>query len=146
MDSSIPYMDSYHPPWTPRTVDPIDQWTSIKPELLLRSPCYRNTSTLDLISTHASPLRTRPACLSLKVQHHLSSRRLPPDYHGPLHGPPSAAGTHRRRRKGRQPTSRSHNPLIQETQLSAVEDCNLYILINYMHAYACIIYSRMPRQ
>ena len=60
----------------------------------------------------------------LKVQHHLSSRRLPPDYHGPLHGPPSAAGTRRRRRrrKGRQPTSRSYHPL---TQSSKGKDCNV---------------------
>ena len=58
--------------------DPLDQWTSIKPELLLRSPCYRNTSTLDLISTHASPLRTRPACLS--PSHCEKSTRLHPPH------------------------------------------------------------------
>ena len=57
----------------------------------------------------------------LKVQHHLSSRRLPPDYHGPLHAPPSAAGT-RCRRKGRQPTSWSYHPL---TQSSKGKDCNI---------------------
>ena len=59
---------------------------------------------------------------ALKAQHHLPSRRLPPDYHGPLHGPPSAAGTRRRRRKGRQPTSRSYHPL---TRSSKGKDCNV---------------------
>ena len=77
------------PTWTPRThpfsmdstntVDPIDLWTSIKPERLLRSPCYCATSTLDLNSTHASPLRTRPACLSPSLRESLAR------VHPPLH-------------------------------------------------------------
>ena len=57
---------------------PLDLWTGIKPELPLRSPCYRNTSTLDLNSTHASPLRTRPACLS--PSHCEKSTRLHPPH------------------------------------------------------------------
>ena len=59
-------------------VDPIDLWTSIKSRGTWFSPCYRNTSTLDLISTHASPLRTRPACLS--PSHSGKSTRVHPPH------------------------------------------------------------------
>ena len=56
--------------WTPRTPECTMFHTEpfvtirIKPERSLRTHAYRATSTLDLTSTNASPLRTRPACQS----------------------------------------------------------------------------------
>ena len=124
---------------------------SIKPDIAIRTHSFALTSTRYPTSTNAGLLRTRPACLSpslresgareqppttrLKVQHRLSSRRLPPGYHGPLHGPPSSAGTRRRRRKGLQPTSRSYHSL---TQSSKGEGCNIiFDELHALYAYAC---------